>query len=165
MAKANYDWLDDEYLDDIESFGAAREDLRLVEETFSPDMPDEPLLRLYLVVRGQREENPIWEVIQAKVTDELRARMVGGPPIRLLKHQHGFDPEDHEKLLAAIRANELTNPDMLSYYDISICNEQATGYTKAEARHFACWRAITPLIRRQIIFRLRRGARALRQLE
>lgn len=164
MGKVSYDWLDDAYLDDTELFGSSRHDLRLAEETFSPDMPDDALLRLYVFVKNN-EDNPLWDVIQAKITDQILSRMKGGPLVRLLKHARGFDPEDHDKLLAAIRANELTNDDMLLYYYISTGTAEASIYTPEDGRHKRAWRAILPLIRQRIIFRMQDGARAIRQLE
>lgn len=158
MPDANLDWLDAEDLDPERTpFGHARQELRVAEEIFHPDMRNEVLLRLFVFVKNRSEENPIWEVLDAQTTDLLLTRMYGGPAARLLKHDAGFDPEDHVKALAAIRAHELTSSELLVYYRVALTSCKAVGFMPEDSSHLAAWRAIAPLIQQQILQRMRAG--------
>jgi hypothetical protein len=158
MSAPNFDWMDVEHSYRHRSkFGHARHELRLAEETFVPDIDNNLLLRLFIFIRERSSEAPLWEVVLANTTDLLLRRMAGGPRLTPLQYARGFDPEDSEKLLEAIRAGVLSSIDLLEYYQVALTNCNADDNLVFSYWDQAGWRSVVPIIRKQIMGRLRAG--------
>ncbi len=138
-----------------DDYVSLREILRLAETSFKPDMPDEKLLDLYLVVdaHGGPDEEVFDEILEG-VSDLLFRRMREGTPgIDPDKHVPGFDPHEDERALQALMGGDLSHRDLVTLYLVSFDN---AGQLDIGAR----WIAINDLCRAQILRRMPPGSHA-----
>ncbi len=126
-----------------------RDILRIVEEAFDPDMPDDRLLDLYLVVdsHGGPDEEVFDEILE-QVTELFFSRLrQGSPHIDPDTHTVGFDPHEDKAALTALLEGELSHRDLVVLYLVSFDNEDLGD--RADR-----WSAVNDLARAQILGRM-----------
>jgi hypothetical protein len=132
---------DEEYL-------SLRQILATVEAAFRPDMPDDKLLDLYLVVDFHGgPDAEVFDEILKEITDTLFLRLrTGSPENDPDLDVQGFDPDEEGRALQALLGGELSHRNLVVLYRISFNNAEPVVGDK--------WTSINDLCRAQILSRM-----------